>query len=125
MLKIFLSWLYSLLIGSLVLAILFSGVSGLPIAIICLIVASIWSLPMFLIELTCWSLVLNYPFRKAWIYFSVVKYVVAALTLLILGLYSDGMGDYMPLRVGIAYGIPGALLHFIYLRAGLEKKYNR
>jgi hypothetical protein len=124
--RVFLAWLFSLLIGSFAFGIIgfFVENKGIGVfalvGIFSLVLGAITSLPLLIIELIAASIVLKKS--KNFNIYSNAKYFAAGLTVIIfiLGTSSQKNEDFI-FRVGgfliaLCYGIPGYIFHVKYIK---------
>lgn len=123
--RVFLAWLFSLLIGSFLFGVIAAfednRIEIAPaVALISLVLSAVNSIPLLITELIASNLILKQSrnFSK----FSTIKYFVAGLTVLvfILGTSSQKNEDLL-FRIGgfliaICYGIPGYIIHVKYIK---------
>lgn len=125
--RVFLAWLFSILIGSFlfgVIATFENGkieiASGLGVVLISFILSALNSIPLLLTELITSNLILKQS--KSFSKYSTIKYFVAGITVMIfiLGTSTQKNEDLL-FRMGgfliaICYGIPGYILHIKYIK---------
>ncbi|MFN6074412.1 MAG: hypothetical protein ACK46Y_02520 [Fluviicola sp.] len=125
--RVFLAWLFTLLIGSFLFGVIATFENerieisiGAGIVLISFILSAVNSIPLLITELIASNLILKQSrnFSK----FSTIKYFVAGLTVMIfiLGTSSQKNEDLL-FRIGgfliaICYGIPGYILHIKYIK---------
>lgn len=123
--RVFLAWLFTLLIGSLFFGVIVAfednRIEIAPgVALISFVLSAVNSIPLLITELIASNLILKQSrnFSK----FSTIKYFVAGLTVMIfiLGTSSQKNEDLL-FRIGgfliaICYGIPGYILHIKYIK---------
>jgi hypothetical protein len=123
--RVFLAWLFTLLIGSFLFGIIAAfedeRIEIAPgVALISFVLSALNSIPLLITELIASNLILKQSrnFSK----FSTIKYFVAGLTVMIfiLGTSSQKNEDLL-FRIGgfliaICYGIPGYILHIKYIK---------
>lgn len=82
------TWILSVIIGSIIGPLVVAGF--IPeiwrTIAICIVISGLWSLPLVLVEVITWELVKRKTEFNAWIRYSWIKYSVAILTLLSVGL---------------------------------------
>lgn len=123
--RVFLAWLFTLLIGSFLFGVIATfddnRIEIAPaVALISFVLSAVNSIPLLITELIASNLILKQSrnFNK----YSTIKYFVAGLTVLIfiLGTSSQKNEDLL-FRIGgfliaICYGIPGYILHIKYIK---------
>ncbi len=117
---IFINWMITVMIGSIVAPIFLAGLDP-QIVFICLMVSALWSIPLIVIELTTWAVLKNKKHPHSWRWYSIIKYITAILTVVSLEMdFSDFQGAALPV-LGF-WGVPGLLMHFSFLRIRLNKE---
>lgn len=125
------TWILSVIIGSSIGPLFIAGL--IPeiwrTIAMCIVISGLWSLPLVLVEVITWELIKRKTEFNAWIRYSWIKYSVAILTLLSVGLENfSGFKWGMMFLVGGFYGVPGLALHILFLRKKLRaqrKKYTK
>ncbi len=117
MTKIISCWLWSVVIGSLLMPLFLGEEISISLSFFCASVSAALTLPLIIIELTVWVYYRSKRFDLAWMQYSLYKYVVAGLTVMAVAMMYD---PKMAGVVVVFYGIPGLLLHGFYLKQRLK-----
>jgi hypothetical protein len=116
---IFINWIITVILGSLLAPLILAGFDP-QIILICLLVAGLFTLPLITIELISWGILKHQKHPKSWMWYTIIKYIAASLTVLSLELDVFGFkGAALPV-LGF-WGIPGLLMHFLFLRIKLDR----
>ncbi len=117
MTKIISCWLWSVVIGSLLMPLFLGEEISIPFSFFCVIVSAALTIPLIVIESIVWGYYRTKRFKLAWLQYSLYKYIVAGFTIIAVAIM------YHPKMAGVVvvfYGIPGLLLHGFYLKPRLK-----
>lgn len=131
--RVFLAWLFSLLIGSFLFGIISFLINQridelFLIAVISFILSALSSSPLLITELIVAGIQKNN--QKSFQKYELVKYTVATITILIIffGTFlqtdEDAVIRFGSFLIGFCYGIPGYILHIKYIKPALFKDKN-
>ena len=116
---IFINWIITVIIGSLLGPLFLAGFDP-QIILICMLVSGLFTLPLIAIEMTTWGILKHQKHPKSWKWYTIIKYIAATLTVLSLEMDFFGFkGAALPV-LGF-WGIPGLLMHFLFLRIKLDR----
>lgn len=124
--RIFLNWVMSVLAGGIIAGILTGAAKAGGIALICIIMAGMSSSPLLIVELiSCYTIRKRDSEYFNFNLFSLIKYSGVLLTLIVVQVtlgsgYAHSLeGSFPSLAIFLIWGLPGLVLHFLFLRPGL------
>lgn len=124
--RIVLNWIFSVISGSIIGGVLFGKTDNGAVILISIVLAGLSSIPLVVTEIiACVVLRKKMNERFDFMRFSIVKYVVVFITLLVVQIASSNEfgssleDSYPSLLVFGLWGVPGLIFHFVFLRPGL------